>query len=1525
MTLIRHVMFLYLLLAPGYLFSQKIFQLVCNDAVNPVCIDDPHPRFSWVITAERRGETQSAYQVLVASSEAMLAADVADVWNSGKIRSGQSNYIRYSGRPLLSQRSYFWKVRIWNAGGTPSAWSTAATWNMGLLHPSDWKAQWITASKWFTPAAYRPKGFEVGAKGGWADIDLGSEVPVDTIKVFPYEQKSFPAHFVVMGSDEFNFVHYSLLADRRTGDPSFHGNVPGTDLQNNDAPANNDALVFITRHVKCRYIRLQILPDRGKATNIVRQLQVISDGENKALMKFTREYGTDWDHGHAPFLVDGMPSQHDGDICPTDACPSTAAPQFRKTFRIDRAIKKATVYVAALGMADLTVNGGKVGHDVLSPPFTDYYKRIMYVSYDITRSLTEGVNALGVVLGNGFFSTPGLGFGQRHNGFGPPGFILQACIEYTDGSRQWVLSDPSWKWTRSEITFNDIWKGYTEDRHLYKAGWDTPLYNDSDWLPAGNLKATGGKLVARTGPAIRVNDLIKPVRVSGNHAFFETVSTGWPVLKVNGRAGQQVTVTGTGPGYTLSKLTFILANDGPATLSPRFILQPGPTDLQVDGLDAPLSDSDVAIQYINADLQDASAFNCSNAWLNELYEVTMRTHRNFVNDFPSDPDREKQGWTEDAQNMFTTATFFSDMRGVYRRWWMDMADNQDARGYLGSIAPMVNRQVYDWNSPWWSGMIVFLPWRYYQFYGDRSLLEKGYGAMRSYVDFLDRMAKTGEGKNWDDYPYFTQNLDTAAAKKRMIIWNGAGDWFNPYTEGQHAVPTPVTTMTAWYYYATVVSRTAALLGKKQDAARYDKMAARIKESFNALYFHPRTGWYGDSTNNQAAQVLPLAVGMAPKEKEQLVYSRLEDAIHARQDHIGTGFTSTAFLLQILAEQRAAKLANKIINQKDYPGWNTLIKSGVLQENWHGEYAQMPSCGGAVGGWLFQSVLGIQPDPNHPGFKEFILAPQPDEATGLTSAQGHFNSGYGKISIAWRCVGNKFTADLEIPVNTRAKLFVPTDDIQSVTESGSPVKNDPVIRFIGKDNRAAVYLVGSGKYHFESAYLIVGESPAVKHTTATTGGNKPLFRNFMGINGHRSFRPELYGQVCRLVRNYHNIDWDVKALGDPLTIPVTANNINWKTDVYGPWKQKGFETDICLQFGKFGADHLNLMQTWKGKEQWTYDYGKRMASFFGPSGTEKLATSFEIDNEPGKRVDSALYRTIFTQMAGGIRAGDPGALILTPAVQACAADDYSQGLGSIYADKDILPLYDVINIHTYPTLPKSATSENSWNRSYPEDTSLIYLKVVDESIAWRNQHAKGKKVWVTEFGYDACTPEAMLHRKDWALKLNWQGATDLQQAQYIVRSYLAFAIRDVDRAYLYYYNDDDEASFHAASGLTRRFQPKMSFWAVKQLYETLGNYRFRRVVKNEAGKLFVYEFEQGDDKNNKIWVAWSPTGTKTQEKEGYQPRTSTVTLDGLPGRPVRVVGMATTDGPAPEPKWEQTADKTITLTIGESPTFIVMDK
>lgn len=429
---------------------------------------------------------------------------------------------------------------------------------------------------------------------------------------------------------------------------------------------------------------------------------------------------------------------------------------------------------------------------------------------------------------------------------------------------------------------------------------------------------------------------------------------------------------------------------------------------------------------------------------------------------------------------------------------------------------------------------------------------------------------------------------------------------------------------------------------------------------------------------------------------------------------------------------------------------------------------------------------------------------------------------------------------------------------------------------------------------------------------TAEKQKPLMKDFMGINGHFTFKPELYKQVCRLVRNYHNMDWDVKQPGDMPTLPVCVNRVNWKNDVYSKWAKEGFEIDICAQFGNFGGENKEYKKLWEGKEPWAYTYGSEMAKFFGPSGKEKLCTSIEIDNEPGNRFDDAVYQKIFLSMAKGIREGDPKVKIVSCTAQAREADDYSKKLQTTFASAESRSLFDVINVHTYAMKPKTV-QKNPWERSYPEDPAIDYLKVVDEVIDWRNKETPDKEIWVTEFGWDACTDEAMKHREGWFEKLGWTDVTDLEQAQYLVRSFLCFAEKDINRAYIYYYDDNDQASFHAASGLTRKFQPKMSFWAVKHLYETLGNYRFSRIVKKTEGQEYIYEFRNGDDRKKIIWTAWRPTA---QNKE------IDITL-AVPGKPEKIEAMSVQKGAASSAPFVYSNSGEVKLKISGSPVYILM--
>ncbi|MBC8002851.1 MAG: hypothetical protein H7X97_09720 [Opitutaceae bacterium] len=366
---------------------------------------------------------------------------------------------------------------------------------------------------------------------------------------------------------------------------------------------------------------------------------------------------------------------------------------------------------------------------------------------------------------------------------------------------------------------------------------------------------------------------------------------------------------------------------------------------------------------------------------------------------------------------------------------------------------------------------------------------------------------------------------------------------------------------------------------------------------------------------------------------------------------------------------------------------------------------------------------------------------------------------------------------------------------------------------------------------------------------STATPRPLFRDFMGINGHTvQFRPQLYQPVASLVRDYHPVEWD---LGQDSTsvppFPFARNGVDWRK-VYGAWKQEGWRTDVSLMF-----------ETLK-REQWqdlagdSLAYATRFARAFGPSGTNALVESVEIGNEPGKFSD-ADYRIVFENMARGFKAGDTRLRVVTGAMTTGKSHDYAKSVECIAG---LESLYDVINVHTYAQLEPWPT----WRRSFPEDPRLKeFLPDVRRLCAWRDKNAPGKEVWITEFGYDSTTgtPDPKTEFKQWV------DVTDKQQAQWIVRSWLVFASLPVHRAYLYFFDDDDKPQLHASSGLTRKFQPKPSFHATAHLQRTLGDYRFVGMVTDRPGEAMICEFTHATDARRRIWVAWSPTGNGRQAK------------------------------------------------------------
>jgi hypothetical protein len=410
--------------------------------------------------------------------------------------------------------------------------------------------------------------------------------------------------------------------------------------------------------------------------------------------------------------------------------------------------------------------------------------------------------------------------------------------------------------------------------------------------------------------------------------------------------------------------------------------------------------------------------------------------------------------------------------------------------------------------------------------------------------------------------------------------------------------------------------------------------------------------------------------------------------------------------------------------------------------------------------------------------------------------------------------------------------------------------------------------------------------------------RPLMRDFIGLNGHTiQFKPDLYEAVCHLVRDYHPVSWDLATnTAEQPPFPFAKNRVDWN-HVYGSWRAKEWNIDVCLMFESIERP------VWKNIEKDAEAYGRVFAREFGPSGKRKLVDSVEIGNEPGTWEDSD-YTRIFQSMAEGIRAGDPRLKIVTCNLATGKSGRYEKSVACV---GKFPKLFDVLNVHTYAQLENWPT----WRRSFPEDPKLLkYLKDVESLCAWRDEHAQGKPVWITEFGYDSSTKPA----EKTGPSAKWVGVTDEEQAQWLVRSLLVFSAMPVERAYIYFFNDDDKPGLHASAGITRHYQPKPSYYALAHLQQALGHFRFHRVVTNEPGQLRVQEYSA--DSNKLVWAVWSPTG------EGKTFRTK---LGSLPGRLVDAERMPllSHEGVKAMPTASQDR-KTLEVEVTESPLYLFFE-
>jgi hypothetical protein len=357
------------------------------------------------------------------------------------------------------------------------------------------------------------------------------------------------------------------------------------------------------------------------------------------------------------------------------------------------------------------------------------------------------------------------------------------------------------------------------------------------------------------------------------------------------------------------------------------------------------------------------------------------------------------------------------------------------------------------------------------------------------------------------------------------------------------------------------------------------------------------------------------------------------------------------------------------------------------------------------------------------------------------------------------------------------------------------------------------------------------------------GEAPLFRDFVGLCGHTvAFKPELYAPVCGWVRDYHPAGWD---LADDTSVlpewPFAKNRVSWEK-VYGSWRQHGLKISVCLNIDE-------LHKSWKDPVKDAEAYGKSFASHFGPGGRWPMVEVVEIGNEPGLYEDAA-FKVVFEAMARGLRSGDAKLKIATCNLEVGKSDRYWKGTDLF---KDMTSSFDVLRIHRYAIQDQWPT----WKRTYPENPAVPYLSRVQELLEWRNAHAPGKPVWVSEFGWDASSQSPPATGDD----AKFLDSTDEEQAMWLVRSFFLFSGMGVEKAFVFFFNDNDKYSFHAASGLTRNYQPKPAYHTVAWMFGHLKDYRFRRIVQASLTDGYVYEFAPEKPESPTIFALWHPTATK----------------------------------------------------------------
>ncbi|MCY1719431.1 family 78 glycoside hydrolase catalytic domain [Prolixibacteraceae bacterium Z1-6] len=762
------------------------------------------------------------------------------------------------------------------------------------------------------------------------------------------------------------------------------------------------------------------------------------------------------------------------------------SPLFRKEVRFSKKIKKARVFISGLGYYELYINGQKVGDHVLSPNQTNYDRRdvekwdeprignmtttVLYETYDISNDVHEGENALGVILGNGWYIQA-----DRPNDkslwYDTPRFIAQFEIVFEDGTRQWITSDETWKNSVSPVKYNGLHSGEIYDARLEQEGWNEPGFDDSNWENATVARPPTGTLKAQMSPPDRVTRTIQPVSISevdkGVYRYdFGEMFSGWARIKISGERGTEIKlrfIEELGPAYGQTD-TYILKGVGTEAWEPRFTWHAF-RYVEVSGSPAEFALESIEGRVVHTDVKNVGSFECSDTLLNRILKNYQSTQTgNLHGGIPSDcPHRERRGYTGDGQISAKAAIYNFDMATFYTKWLRDIRDAQNHKtGYVPNTTPYQDGG----GGTGWGAAYAIIPWYMYQYYGDVRILEEHYQGMLHWMDYL------------------ASELDEGG----ILRDQGLGEWVPPETV---EIPADFVNTCYYFYCCDLMTKVATVLEKVSDKNYFENLALDAQKTINTNWFNTENSSY--SIGRQGANIFPLGFGITNPDDAEFVFKRLIENVVKNKIHFDTGILATPLLLDVLSDFGRADLAYTIMAQRDFPGFGYMIEKGAttIWETWKGDASHSHPMFGSVCQWFYQYLAGIAPDDNNPGFKHSIIKPFP--VRSLNFVMANYPSLYGDIITEWNWNNNDYLLQVTVPANTTAAVHVLAKNRDSVTEGGKSVSRNDQIRFLKMEGNNAVFEVSSGTYQFLSEDCKSMLAKPVLPTPLIYPGDKTLYK------------------------------------------------------------------------------------------------------------------------------------------------------------------------------------------------------------------------------------------------------------------------------------------------------------------------------------------------------------------------------------------------------------------------------------------------